>query len=599
MITVGSGGAFTVASFAAYLHEYCTGAISRSETPLTFSRNAVNLRKTAVLIISSSGRNPDVLQAAKSCSSREPGAFFVMCGGPESRLVKTAQLYEEGAAMTFEPPAGSDGFLATNSLVAMSTLFYRLYCGDAPNYDELTCDLVHRNEGQVQEIFERDTVCVLFSESTRCAAIDFESKMSEAALAASLLSDFRSFAHGRHYWLAKRPGTTAVISFESAADRKIADRTIALLPHDVPILRIQSRHNGPMGSLASMLSVFPLVSTFGQNRGVDPGRPGIPLFGRQIYNLRFPNAVFSGDRNLPLLPASRKAALPVWKQIPNRMQVLDEAASSFSARLKRARFSAIVLDYDGTLCSSYRRFSEPEPLIIAEVQRLLAQGLRLGIATGRGRSVGEVLRTLLQEESWSAVLLGYYNGSVIRTLDDDGSLTENIHAEDWCKTAERALMADTSLKAACEIDVRPTQVTVIAKAKRLDENDLWFAVQGAMSRASVTGVKVVSSTHSVDIIHHDTSKAALFPTLRTRYGLVLSSSILSIGDRGSWPGNDAELLANDFSLSVDEVSADIGSCWNLAPAGMKGTRALLYYLKHLKSGRNGFRMDLTGGNRER
>jgi hypothetical protein len=56
---------------------------------------------------------------------------------------------------------------------------------------------------------------------------------------------------------------------------------------------------------------------------------------------------------------------------------------------------------------------------------------------------------------------------------------------------------------------------------------------------------------------------------------------LIIGDLGRWPGNDAGLLGNPFALSVDEVSGDPYTCWNLARPGHRGVQAALDYLRAL------------------
>ena len=71
-----------------------------------------------------------------------------------------------------------------------------------------------------------------------------------------------------------------------------------------------------------------------------------------------------------------------------------------------------------------------------------------------------------------------------------------------------------------------------------------------------------------------------------------SGNFMCIGDRPCWPGNDAELLTHEFSLSVDEVDGSLDSAWNLAPAGVLGSAALRYYLGKIKMGKKDFRMEL-------
>jgi hypothetical protein len=70
------------------------------------------------------------------------------------------------------------------------------------------------------------------------------------------------------------------------------------------------------------------------------------------------------------------------------------------------------------------------------------------------------------------------------------------------------------------------------------------------------------------------------------------STTLFIGDRPSWPGNDFELLSQPGSLSVDEVDCDLDTGWNLAPAGVTGSAALLNYLGQIRKSSKHFRLAL-------
>src|SRR5207249_1115932 len=62
-----------------------------------------------------------------------------------------------------------------------------------------------------KRLWQKDTLVILFSPAIQAAALDIESKFSEAALGTTQLADFRNFAHGRHNWLAKRGDSTAVL----------------------------------------------------------------------------------------------------------------------------------------------------------------------------------------------------------------------------------------------------------------------------------------------------------------------------------------------------------------------------------------------------
>src|SRR3546814_3732947 len=71
-----------------------------------------------------------------------------------------------------------------------------------------------------------------------------------------------------------------------------------------------------------------------------------------------------------------------------------------------------ISDWSSDGCSS-------DLAVTAELERLHRAGLKIGIATGRGGSAGESLRRALPACVHSSVLMGYYNGGYLQTLDID------------------------------------------------------------------------------------------------------------------------------------------------------------------------------------
>ena len=92
------------------------------------------------------------------------------------------------------------------------------------------------------------------------------------------------------------------------------------------------------------------------------------------------------------------------------------------------------------------------------------------------------------------------------------------------------------------------------------------------------GVTVIRSSHSIDVLAPEISKRTLVRQVRELVGEAGTTAVLCIGDRGRWPGNDFALLQEPYSLSVDEVSPDPNTGWNLAPAGHRGVQGTLDYL---------------------
>jgi hydroxymethylpyrimidine pyrophosphatase-like HAD family hydrolase len=261
--------------------------------------------------------------------------------------------------------------------------------------------------------------------------------------------------------------------------------------------------------------------------------------------------------------------------------LLLQYLSRFEASLHEATFAGVVLDYDGTVVATARRFEEIEPAMAAELNRLLGAGLLLGIATGRGKSVHEKLRAAISSSYWSQCTVGYYNGGTIRTLADHCNGLAEEAADPAIAQADVALRSAPELAGAA-VDMRPRQITVTRS--ECDEHGLWMKVRCVLERAELATLKVVHSSHSVDVVPFQVSKSTFVQSI-AHAAHVSEKAIVKIGDRGRWPGNDADLLAMSHGLSVDEVSGDPGSCWNLAPLGLSGPAATLYYLQHIEDGR--------------
>ena len=60
-----------------------------------------------------------------------------------------------------------------------------------------------------------------------------------------------------------------------------------------------------------------------------------------------------------------------------------------------------------------------------------------------------------------------------------------------------------------------------------------------------------------------------------------SGAVLRIGDRADPAGNDFQLLDHPLGLSVDRASGHPKTGWALAPAGIRGVQATVFYLESL------------------
>ena len=605
LVAIGSGGSYTTATFAAAIHRIYGSTSATVMTPFEAVSTPLSLRQTSVFFATASGRNPDAIGAFEKLVRNEPKRFLILCTSEGSPVMRRAAKHPDVDFTEFELPLGKDGFLATNSLLASVVIIARAYAaafGVAEPLPRSLPELLHAKWDQVaddihercQPLWERQYLSVLYGPSCQAAAVDLESKFTEAALGAVQLADFRNFAHGRHHWLAKRGSETAVLALVSDEDRRLADATIEFLPKEIPIVRLNAVGGSIQAGLSMLLQVFMVVSSAGQTRGIDPGKPGVPQFGRRIYHFR---AFNSGNQPSDALPVDEAAAIErktgasiATHRARATLERWQASYRDFRDRLTRARFHGVVFDYDGTLCHEANRFSPLEDVVGRQLNRLLRAGIVIGVATGRGKSVKKALRQAIQPRYWERVVVGYYNGGDIAFLTDD---TRPDGAETTMPTLE--LIAKALVKVItpelAEIEFRPLQITIQPRPKA-GADEIWNHVQHLVMTTGIKGIAAVRSGHSMDILAPDVSKQSVVDYIQKFIQVSPETPILCIGDRGLWPGNDYALLSTPYSLSVDEVSPDPKSCWNLAPPGHRGPTAALDYLKQLKSDGDGFRFTL-------
>ena len=192
----------------------------------------------------------------------------------------------------------------------------------------------------------------------------------------------------------------------------MGDKTVALLPELAGLVRVDFRGPAEIQALAGLVVSLHTADSAGKHAVIDPGRPGVPAFGRALYRLS------------PSLARTSQASINKYAAIRRKCHnkgegLWDDLYQQALIALNAARFGALVADYDGTLCDTRSRFDPLPREIAAELIRLCQHGATIGIATGRGPSAGKELRDALPEATYDQVIVGYYNCAEIRPLADD------------------------------------------------------------------------------------------------------------------------------------------------------------------------------------
>jgi hydroxymethylpyrimidine pyrophosphatase-like HAD family hydrolase len=327
--------------------------------------------------------------------------------------------------------------------------------------------------------------------------------------------------------------------------------------------------------------------TAGLAVGLDIGRPRVPEFGRKLYRLpvrrRLPDQVVgSVERKL--------RGVGGVSGIADLRTRYEGELQQWTESLEERRFKAVVLDYDGTMCSTQRRFQPPSPDLTKRLVSLLEEGLLLGFASGRGPSLPEALKVVIPEPLWPQITVGMYNGGALYQLDEE---LANHKSPSALIMAAKDRLASLPIAQGLKLTARREQLTVeVAQGTWLKDGLLLELVNDALQRAPAVDVKVVASAHSVDVVSPFTSKVSVIQRLSAD---LLKTDVLCIGDQGQVGGNDFELLAEQpWSLSVDRTSADPTRCWFLGDGRRSGPELLQVYLSWLGKRREGFAFKVNG-----
>lgn len=579
VVAIGSGGSFTAAAYVAGLHEQKFGKLSRAASPLEVI-TGFGASDVAAVFLSAEGKNNDILAAAEACSGTDRGSIALTLTSANP-LLNYCERSGAATPVGFDMPWLKDGYLATNTLIAMMSLFARAYADeqfDTSVFDTRWLEECRKNiagSDALRHVAAGANVVVLYGGIGKVAAIDLESKFSEAALGSCQPVDYRQFAHGRHLQLAQQ-NPPVIIALGSDDDQALVNASLDLFPSAIQVLRITLPSDFASGELVGVIQAMLIVEAVSAYREIDVGQPIVPSFGRALYgtDVRESVAKFTPMPS-PLL--FRKIPHALAKSVQRDAWV--EAGFSFLSRLEAARFTGIVCDFDGTCCYTPRRFDGLDPQLVDQFSRLLNEGVAIAFATGRGDSLQDDLRAKLSSNHWQNILLGYFSGSLIARLNDpfeeprpDGRFSL---LTSWL--AEHCLIPGSS----SDLKICGGQMS-IRLTGGLSKESVTPAIEYWLDMNGYKGWRVFCSGHSVDVLTENVGKLNVVSKFSEAIGAKDEDQILRIGDSGHFGGNDCELLSTGLGLSVATVSPLKSSCWNLLPGNLYGAAGMLRYLSSLE-----------------
>jgi len=584
-LIIGSGGSLSACHYFASLLVNC-GIFAKAITPLEVYYSRTILNNSNLVFLSASGKNTDILFGFKLALKFEPNCIISICMKEGSPLAKLSLSYSNTKTFEYNLPSGKDGFLATNSLIAFYSILYNNFNTEVENFELRQEDSYLSDISTfLNKVPEECTFHLLHGGWGHSVAVDIESKFTEAGLGNILLSDYRNFGHGRHHWFDKKK-KSAIIALVTPEEELISKRTLSLLPSSIPQLVLKSNSTSPISSIDLLIKSFYLVDKMGELQGIDPGKPGVPEYGSKLYHLKYSSFYTLKNQKIPqdiINAVLRKLKVKNLSELSiEELNHWLNAYSNFISKLTSAKFGSLVFDFDGTLCSLENRFIGISEEVIQSLVRFLSKGFIIGVVTGRGKSARTELQNVIPKEYWDSIIMGYYNGADIGTLNNDKLPNKQLPIENAIQKIYE-LISNYKLPYKLNLELRPNQLTIEINNTHEWDRIKSLIIQLTMS-SNIENVQIIESSHSLDIISRPrTSKLNILQICeKEALSRGLPEKCLCIGDKGIWPGNDFELLSTTYSLSVNEVSIMPESCWNIAKVGSKNIKATLEYLNNLE-----------------
>jgi hydroxymethylpyrimidine pyrophosphatase-like HAD family hydrolase len=587
-VAIGSGDSIATAHYFARCRSTLGLGASLVMTPMEFILGLQDWSDADIWLFSTEADNPDTRAAIRSAadSSHQSLRLMTTCHG-------------EGAIADSErdtilvPVANpKDSYFFARSMVAMvsTLLFASDRLTECPHRAALVdiirrkAQAAHLSPGPESIGFNvGDTVFLLYDPQLMPVAAMIESYLWQSGIAPVQRFDFREFARIGHIWPVQYPESAFLLALTTCESEFIWDSIRAAMPSDSRNQTINCGDGGRFANASGMLAGLKVVSQM----------LNVADSVTSSYTTISSDAAL---RDAPILEELVKGLTPAVKhkaiarQLHDPIFDLSESLRVLGKRklqaLENARFVGLALDYDGTVVPNEpaeARFGPPPQDVMEQLVRLVENGIQVGVATGRGGSAGAKLREALPDRIHSRILMGYFNGAHIRTLDVDIS-ADPPRSHVRVASVSEWIASSHLLRPDAHIYSSHLQVTVTLDQILDPEN---FAERLAACPAVTAGdMRILRSQHTFDIIPAKTTKLAVMHGLAQRSGRP-DGSILGIGDSGSPLGNDRELLSSPHAISVDRVCGSYEGTWSLFGTRVRGPEALVWILRAMRT-ENGF-----------
>lgn len=279
LICIGNGGKHT--SYPALLYEmmYC---VARTITPLEFaSISPETIRNSKILLISSSGRNQDIIYATRRALKYNPKmdniAFLTFNDSERNQVIKALK----GKNVFVYKNPYKDGFISIRSRILTYSILYIAFSGINKLSGKIRKERHYKysinKRGLLPNPKKIQHYCVLYASWGEPVARDIESILTESGMASAQVCDYRNYCHGRFIFGSNhcKDGTTCMVFLVSPREKKFVEQLRQdVLPSNMPIIEISTEHNSPLATIELLLDAMYLIFDIAERyHGINPNSP--------------------------------------------------------------------------------------------------------------------------------------------------------------------------------------------------------------------------------------------------------------------------------------------------------------------------------------
>lgn len=266
LMTIGSGGSFPVANFAAKICQ-SSERICFAATPL-YALDMCGKFEGNKLFITAGGKHPDILNFYKKFG--HDIKTFILTNSSSSPLTELADKFSFHLP-TYKLPQ-KDGFIAVHSTIFNMGLIWRA---------------VKNTKIPEWNIYERQPpknpgeIFLVYDPMLETAALDMQSKVLEGSICPIMLCDIRNFAHGLFHYVYRRSHYTTVIFLCTKRYKDVVENMVETMNLESAEIVLCEDGIGANFDAINRLSVF--VDSYSVATNIDILQPKLPPYAHKLH----------------------------------------------------------------------------------------------------------------------------------------------------------------------------------------------------------------------------------------------------------------------------------------------------------------------------